>query len=141
MPSILKHTHTKFCQVDLTFPNLSYFSFCIPSWQVEYLSTSLKAILACCGNRLQRNAGTGPVLLAYTETGTKKGDSIAYSAEIQYSSHSSPTIRRFCMAMIISNASQQANFSKLNVEELGKAKRELTAAPYQVRAMTTVQLD
>lgn len=74
MPGIFKHTHpAKFCQVVLTFSNPSYFSFCIPGWQVEYLSTSLKAILACCGNRLQRNAGTGPALLVYTETGAKKG--------------------------------------------------------------------
>jgi len=68
------NTHTEFCQVALTFPNPSHFSFRIPGWQVEYLSTSLKAILACCSNRLQRNAGTGPALLLYTETGAKKGE-------------------------------------------------------------------
>lgn len=66
--------HSKFCQVDLTFPKPFYFSFCIPGWQVGYLSTSHKAILACCGNRLQRNAGTRPALLVYTETGAKRGE-------------------------------------------------------------------
>lgn len=66
--------HTEFCQVDLTSPKPFYSSFCIPGWQVEYLSTSHKAILACCGNRLQRNAGTRPASLVYTETGVKKGE-------------------------------------------------------------------
>lgn len=71
----------------------------------------------------------------------QKRDSFAYSAEIWYLSPVSLTIRRFYMAVITSNASQQANSSKLNVEGLGEAKRELTAAPYQIRAMITVQLD
>lgn len=74
MPRILKSTHTKmhFCQVDLTFPNPSYFSIYISSWQVEYLSPSLKAILAWCGNWLQRNADNGPTLLLYAKTGAKR---------------------------------------------------------------------
>lgn len=66
-------------------------------------------------------------------------ESFAYSAEIGYLSPGFPTIR--CMAVIISNVSQQANSSKLNVEGLGEATRELTAAPYRVRAMITEQLD
>lgn len=55
-------------------PQAFLFQICIPGWQVEYLSTSHKAILACCGNRLQRNAGTRPALPVYTETGAKKGE-------------------------------------------------------------------
>lgn len=50
------------------------------------------------------------------------------SAEIQFLSGSCPTVRYFCIAVIMSNASQQANSSKHSMEGLGETKREFSEA-------------
>lgn len=48
----------------------------------------------------------------------------------------SPSYGCFCIAAIMSNFSQQANSSKVNVKGLRKVKRELTSALYEIRAIS-----